>query len=95
MEPIEIALWGLTAVACTGVCALAYYYAAIRAAYIKDQGIDRRRAYDQANPSAATYTGRQEWWQPILLELAKNPQVAQLLVDKAPQLIERFAPKQR
>lgn len=58
---------------------------------IKQQGIDRRAAAKGENQvSASPYRGgREEWWQPMLVELLKNPQIQEMIAGFLKKQIEK------
>jgi hypothetical protein len=80
----ETVVISVALVSCVAVCAGAYVLSHERAARIQQEGISARAALKHAADEDACK--HQEWYVPVLVELAKNPKVIDFIVSN-PQLL--------
>ena len=92
MELLEVGLFCLTLITCVGTCATAYFFAEQRKAELQQQGIDRRAMAKLGTESSSPYN-KGEWWEPLLAEVVKNPEISKVITPYLPGLIEKFGIK--
>jgi hypothetical protein len=88
MELIEAGIFCFSLVSCIGICAGVYYLSEVRKAEIQQAGIDGR-AVAKLGSEPAPYN-RGEWWEPLLSEIVKNPEISKVITPYLPGLIEKF-----
>jgi hypothetical protein len=90
MEIFEVVIICLSLVSCVGICAGVYYLSEQRKAEIQQQGIDRRAMAKLGNDPTSPYTANREWWEPLLTEIVKNPEITKMITPYIPGLMEKF-----
>jgi hypothetical protein len=84
----EALIYGTCITVCVVSASAAYYLSEMNRETIRQQGIDRRAGTAQTNAS----TIHQEWWQQVLVEGMKNPQIVDLIAKLAPTMLEKVVP---
>ena len=87
MAVIEVAIICFSVVTCVSSCAIAYYLSEQRKAVIQQNGITQRLAMKSGIGEGGTASGHTgQWWENIAVELLKNPQIQNMIIQKIPGL---------
>jgi hypothetical protein len=88
---LTVAIVALSLVSCVGICAGAYHLTEIRKSEIQQAGIDRRAMAKLQTGESVPRQG--DWWEPLALELVKNPKVLEMVQPYIPGLLDKFVQK--